>query len=79
MNNDENRTVVYAINGYGDEGHWEIELFSCYEKALAQFRQYVRLFEDLYDVEVEMEYDDWASYDAGNHHDTFWVEELEIH
>lgn len=73
-----NETVVYAINGYGDEGSWDIELYSTYDKAYARFKQYVEEFTDMFNVEVQVD-NDWACYDMGNHHDEFWVEEVRVY
>ena len=70
--------VVYAINGRGDEGNWDIELYSSLEKAKNVFNNYVYMFEDMFEVKCYTENDDYAEYDAGSHYDRWWIEEIEV-
>ena len=78
---------VWCVNGHDDEGDWEVELFSTYEKAREAFENYADEFDSLYgdyDEDTEKcepvcEIDgDYASYDCGSHYGSFWIEEVVV-
>ena len=69
---------VWIINGTGDDGEWDVEIFDSYEKAKAAFEAYIKEFKSMFpDAEWEIE-DKFAKYDNDNHYDTFWIEETEV-
>ena len=68
---------VWCLNGYDDNGDWEIELFSTYEKARKAFEYYVDEFNSLYETTCKVA-DDVADYDCDNHYGHFWIGELEV-
>lgn len=72
-----NEEKVWIVNGYGDEGNWEIELYSTYEKAKIAFDEYIENFSDMYETEVKVN-GDYASYNTGNHYDSFWIKEVKV-
>lgn len=78
---------IWCVNGYDDDGDWEVELFSTYEKARHAFDNYVDEFDSLYGKydEEKDEYKtvckvdyDVADYDCGSHYGHFWIEEVEV-
>ena len=78
---------VWCINGYDDDGDFEIELYSTYEKAKHAFDSYVKELAFMYGEydEDEDEYEsvckvdgDNAEYDCDNHYGYFWISELEV-
>lgn len=68
---------IWIINGHDDDGDWEVELYSTYEKAKDVFDKYVEEISDVYETEVKVD-DDSASYDAGSHYGSFWIKEVEV-
>lgn len=68
---------VWCIDGYSDEGSWELELFSTYEKAKKAFDDYVSEYEDYYDTKCNVN-NDYASYMCDNHYGDFWINEIPV-
>ena len=78
---------VWCLNGYDDEGDWDIELFSTYEKARKAFEDYIDELAVMYGEYDRrgMKYksvctvaDDVADYDCDNHYGHFWISEKEV-
>lgn len=85
--NEEEPLKVWCVNGHDDDGDWEVELFSTYEKARKAFESYIDDFnfnygdydEDKEEYESVCEVDgDYASYDCGSHYGSFWISEVGV-
>ena len=78
---------VWCLNGHDDDGDYEVELFSTYDKAKAAFDQLVNDIncnygeydedKDEYESVCEVN-EDYASYDCGSHYGSFWIREVEV-
>ena len=71
---------IWIINGTGDGGNWEIEAFETHGSAKKAFIGYISEFGEEYpdavwDIDLD---DDSASYEAGNHFDSFRIEEITL-
>lgn len=78
---------VWCINGRDDEGVWESELYSTYEKAREAFEEYIEDINRRYGEydEYKGEYEsicdvdgDQADYSRYSHYGSFWIEEIEV-
>lgn len=78
---------VWCFNGHDDEGDWAPELFSSYEKAKKAFDEHVEEMNFCYGKydEQKEEYEsvcdiegDFARYNCGSHHGTFWINKIDI-
>lgn len=78
---------VWCLNGHCDEGDYEPELYSTYEKAKDAFDKHVEEINMCYGTYDEKNdaYEsvciadgDTASYDCGSHHGSFWIKEIDV-
>lgn len=79
--------TVWCVNGHDDDGDWEVELYSTYEKARKSFESYIEEYnmcygkynkeKEEYESVCKVE-DDFATYDCGSHYGTFWIEEVKV-
>lgn len=85
--NEEEPLKVWCVNGHDDDGDWEVELFSTYEKAREYFENYIDEFDSLYgeydeekdEYKTVCEIDgDYARYDCDCHYGEFWIEEVRV-
>ena len=74
----EDNKYVWILDGSDDDGDWEIEIFDSYEKALEKFRYYIEDFKLNYsDAKWDIS-SNFASYDGGSHHGSFWIKKVEV-
>ena len=74
----EDNKYVWILDGSDDDGDWEIEIFNSYKKALEKFRYYIEDFKLNYsDAKWDIS-SNFASYDGGSHHGSFWIKKVEV-
>lgn len=72
---------VWCLNGHDDDGDWEVELYSTYEKARKAFEQYIDDYNSFYGEfsESVCKIDgDYAEYDCDCHYGRFWISEERV-
>lgn len=79
--------AIWCLNGYDDEGNWEVELFFTYEKARKSFESYIDEYNMCYGKYDEEKGEcepvcevgnNFAEYNCGSHYGAFWISEVEV-
>jgi len=73
-----NKRYVWIIEGTGDDGDWETEVFDSYEKARNQFNEYIHDFTSTYTLCNWVIDGDSAQYCSSNYYGTFWIKRVEV-
>lgn len=74
--------IVWCVNGRDDDGVWDVEIYSTYEKAKKSFDYYVNDYNAFYGEQNESsvcEIDgDYARYDCDCDYVEFWIEKVRV-